>query len=279
MDVIAYDPVVAVERAELFNVELVPLDDLLQRADFVTVHVPLVEANRGLIAARELAMMKPAARLINTARGGIVDEAALYQALKGGRPAAAAFDVFEQEPPGENPLFTLPNFVATPHIAASTAEAQASVAFDVAEEVAAVLAGELPRYAVNAPALPPEELAFLRPFAELTERLANLYLQLEGGRVAVLELDFEGELAEHEVSLLTAAAIKGLLQPFTEDRINPVNARLVAGARGLKLVERRSPKSGSYPNLVRVRVGGVAAAGTVLMGEPRVVQLDAFRVD
>src|SRR5207249_1121120 len=122
MDVIAYDPVVAVERAELFNVELVPLDDLLQRADFVTIHVPLVEANRGLIAARELAMMKPAARLINTARGGIVDEAALYQALKGGRPAAAAFDVFEQEPPGENPLFTLPNFVATPHIAGSTAE-------------------------------------------------------------------------------------------------------------------------------------------------------------
>src|SRR5947209_14820885 len=223
MDVIAYDPVVAVERAELFNVELVPLDDLLARADFVTVHVPLVEANRGLIAARELAMMKPAARLINTARGGIVDEAALYQALKAGRPAAAAFDVFEQEPPGENPLFTLPNFVATPHIAASTAEAQASVAFDVAEEVAAVLAGELPRYAVNAPALPPEELAFLRPFADLTERLASLYLQVQGGRVSVVELDCEGELAEHDVNLLVAAAITGLLQPFTEDRINAVN--------------------------------------------------------
>jgi len=168
MDVIAFDPVVSVERAELFNVQLVTLDELLGRADFVTVHVPLVEANRGLIGSRELALMKPSARLVNTARGGIVDEAALYQALKAGRPAAAASDVFEQEPPGENPLFTLPNFIATPHIAASTVEAQASVAFDVAEEVAAVLAGDLPRYAVNAPALPPEELAYLRPFADLT---------------------------------------------------------------------------------------------------------------
>ena len=134
--------------------------------------------------------MKPGARLINTARGGIVDEAALYQALKAARPAAAAVDVFEQEPPGENPLFTLPNFIATPHIAASTVEAQASVAFDVAEEVAAVLAGELPRYAVNAPALPPEEMAFLRPFADLTERLASLYVQLQGGRIPALELEY-----------------------------------------------------------------------------------------
>ena len=279
MDVIAYDPVVAVERAELFNVELVPLDDLLQRADFVTIHVPLVEANRGLIAARELAMMKPAARLINTARGGIVDEAALYQALKGGHPAAAAFDVFEQEPPGENPLFTLPNFVATPHIAASTAEAQASVAFDVAEEVAAVLAGELPRYAVNAPALPPEELAYLRPFAHLMERLASLHSQLFGGRAGVIELDFEGQLAQHDTNLLVAAAIKGVMQNFTEDRINAVNARLIASARGMKIVERKAAARGSYTSLITVRMHGHELSGTVLMEEPRVVRIDSFRVD
>src|SRR5690348_6050458 len=170
MDVVAYDPVVSVERAELFNVELVSLHDLLAQADFVTVHVPLVDSNRNLIGAPELALMKPTARLINTARGGIVDEAALLEALKAGRLAAAASDVFEKEPPGENPLLALPNFIGTPHIGASTAEAQVSVALDVAEEVAAVLAGDLPRFAVNAPALPPEELAFLRPFADLTER-------------------------------------------------------------------------------------------------------------
>jgi D-3-phosphoglycerate dehydrogenase len=279
MEVIAYDPAVPEERAEQFNVRLVSLEELLRRSDFISVHAPLVEKTRGLIGRAQLQLVKPTARLVNAARGGIVDEAALYEALHDGRLAAAAADVFADEPPGENPLLTLANFIATPHIAASTAEAQTSVAFDVAEEVAAVLAGELPRYAVNAPALPPEELAFLRPFADLTERLAALYVQLEGGRVSALELDCEGELTDHDLTLLTAAAVKGLLQTYTEDRINPVNARLIAGARGLRLVERRSPRSGSYANLVRLQVAGFKAAGTVLMGEPRVLQLGAFRID
>ena len=279
MDVIAYDPVVSVERAELFNVELVSLDDLLERADFITVHVPLVDSNRNLIGARELARMKPTARVINTARGGIVDETALADALEGGRLTAAASDVFVSEPPGDNRLLHLPNFVATPHIGASTAEAQVSVAFDVAEEVAAVLAGDLPRFAVNAPALPPEELAYLRPFAELTERLAALHGQLFGGRVSAIELDFEGELAEHDISLLTASAIKGLLQPFTEERINAVNAKLIASNRGIKLVERRSRSHSSYASLVTVRILEHEIAGTLLMGEPRAVRIDSFRVD
>ena len=279
MEVVAYDPVVSVERAELFNVELVALNELLGRSDFITVHVPLVEANRHLIGARELAMLKPTARLINTARGGIVDEAALCEALESGRLAAAAADVFEHEPAGESPLFRLPNFIATPHIAASTIEAQASVAFDVAEEVAAVLAGDLPRYAVNAPALPPEELAYLRPFALLTERLASLHSQMFGGRVDAIELECEGELAEHDVNLLVAAAIRGVLQPFTEDRINAVNARLIASGRGVKLIERRSPAHGSYASLVTLRMHGHELAGTVLMGEPRAVRIDSFRVD
>jgi D-3-phosphoglycerate dehydrogenase / 2-oxoglutarate reductase len=280
MEVVAYDPVVSIERAELFNVELVSLNDLLERADFVTVHVPLVDANRNLLGAPELALMKPTGRLINAARGGIVDEAALYEALRAGRLAAAASDVFVTEPPGsDHPLLTLSNFVATPHIGASTVEAQVSVAFDVAEEVAAVLAGDLPRFAVNAPALPPEELAYLRPFAVLTERLAALHVQLFGGRVSSIELDFEGELAEHDVNLLVASAIKGVLQPFTEDRINSVNARLIASSRGVKLVERRSPGHGSYASLVTIRMGGHELAGTVLMGELRAVRIDSFRVD
>jgi D-3-phosphoglycerate dehydrogenase len=279
MDVIAYDPVVSVERAELFNVELVSLDELLERADFITVHVPLVDSNRNLIGARELARMKPTARLINTARGGVVDEEALADALEAGRLTAAASDVFVTEPPGDNRLLRLANFVATPHIGASTTEAQVSVAFDVAEEVAAVLAGDLPRFAVNAPALPPEELAYLRPFADLTERLAALHGQLFGGRVSAIELDFEGELADHDVNLLTASALKGLLQPFTEERINAVNARLTASNRGIKLVERRSRAHSSYASLVTVRVADHEIAGTVLMDEPRVVRIDLFRVD
>jgi len=279
MDVIAFDPVVSVERAELFNVALVSLHELLEQADFITVHVPLVDSNRNLIGAPELARMKPSARLINTARGGIVDEAALHTALSSGRLAAAAADVFETEPPGENPLLALPNFIATPHIAASTVEAQVSVAFDVAEEVAAVLAGDLPRFAVNAPALPPEELAYLRPFAALTERLAALHAQLFGGRVSAIELDFEGEVADHDTNLLVAAAIKGVLQPYTEERINAVNARLFAGNRGIKLVERRTRAHSSYASLVTVRMQEHEIAGTVLMGELRAVRIDSFRVD
>ena len=279
MDVIAYDPVVSVERAELFNVALVSLNDLLERADFVTVHVPLVDSNRNLIGAPQLALMKPTARLINTARGGIVDELALCEALQAGRLTAAAADVFANEPPGDNPLLMLPNFIATPHIGASTLEAQVSVAFDVAEEVAAVLAGDLPRFAVNAPALPPEELAYLRPFAQLTERLAGLHAQLFEGRVSTIELDFEGELAEHDVNLLVAAAIKGVVQPFTEERINAVNARLIAANRGIRLVERRSRPHSSYASLVTVRMVDHEIAGTLLMGEPRAVRIDSFRVD
>ncbi len=279
MDVIAFDPVVSTERAELFNVALVGLDQLLEQADFVTVHVPLVDSNRNLIGPAELARMKSTARLVNTARGGIVDEAALHAALKSGRLAAAAADVFASEPPGESPLLALPNFVATPHIAASTAEAQVSVAFDVAEEVAAVPAGDLPRFAVNAPALPPEELAYLRPFAALTERLAGLHAQLFGGRVSAIEFDFEGEVAEHDLNLLVAAAIKGVLQPYTEERINAVNARLIAGSRGIKLVERRSRSHSSYASLVTVRMQDHEIAGTLLMGEPRAVRIDSFRVD
>ena len=279
MDVIAFDPAVPEERAEQFNVELVSLEDLLRRSDFVSIHAPLVEKTRNLIGSAQLAQMKPSARLVNAARGGIVDEDALAIALAAGTLAAAASDVFLNEPLGDSPLLKLPNFVATPHIAASTAEAQTSVAFDVAEEVAAVLAGELPRYAVNAPAMAPEELAFLRPFALLAERMASLHVQLMGGRVAALELEFEGDIAEHDISFVTAGAIKGLLAPFTEERINPVNARLVAAGRGLKLVERRSPIAGLYPNTVTVRADGQEISGTVLLDGPRITRVAPFRLD
>jgi D-3-phosphoglycerate dehydrogenase len=280
MEVIAYDPAVPRERAEQFNVELVSLEELVARSHFLSVHAPLVEGTRNLIDARVLGLARPGARLINAARGGIVDEAALYAALAEGRLAGAAADVFTKEPLGQSPLLELPNFIATPHIAASTVEAQTSVAEDVADEVLAVLQGELPRYAVNAPALPPEELAFLRPFATLAEQLASLHVQLEGGRVSQLEIEFQGELAERDVSLVTAAAVKGLLQPFTENRINAVNARLVAAGRGLRLVERRTPRHREgYPTGLLLSAGGSELEGTVLFGEPHLTRVGSFRVN
>ncbi len=280
MEVIAYDPAVPADRAEAFNVELVELEELLRRSDFVSVHAPLLDSTRNLLDADRLALMKPSARLVNAARGGIVDEAALHEALAAGRLAAAACDVFEKEPVDPaNPLLQLPNFIATPHVAASTVEAQTSVAFDVAEEVLAVLRGELPRYAVNAPSLSPEELAFVRPYAELAERMASLHLQLVGERVSSVELEFDGELAERDVSLVTAWAIRGLVQPFTEDRINAVNARLIAANRGLTLTERRNPRPAGYPSSLVIRVDGQEMEGTVLLGEPRITRVGPFRVD
>jgi len=280
MEVIAFDPAIAPERAEQFNVELVGLEDLFRRSDFITIHAPLVEGTRNLIDARVLALARPGARLVNAARGGIVDEAALYSALVDGTLAGAASDVFLQEPIGESPLLSLPNFIATPHIAASTAEAQASVAFDVAEEVLAVLRGELPRYAVNAPSLPPEEMAFLRPWATLAERLASLHVQLVSERVGQLEIEYQGELADHDAALVTAAAIRGICQPFTEERINAVNARLVARHRGLRLTERRAPAAGSAdPNRLTLRVDGHEIEGTVLAGEPRLTRIGPYRMD
>jgi D-3-phosphoglycerate dehydrogenase len=278
MEVIAYDPAVPAERAEQFNVELVGLDELFRRSHFVTIHAPLVDGTRNLVDARVLGLARPGARLVNAARGGIVDEAALYRALVDGPLAGAAADVFLNEPIGEHPLLTLPNFIATPHIAASTVEAQASVAFDVAEEVLAVLRGELPRHAVNAPSLPPEEMALLRPYAVLAERLASLHVQLEGARLTELEIEYGGELAEHDVSVVTAAAVRGVCQPFTEDRINAVNARLVARNRGLRLVERRIPASGRGERLT-LRADGVELGGTVVSGEPRLTRLGPYRMD
>jgi D-3-phosphoglycerate dehydrogenase / 2-oxoglutarate reductase len=280
MDLIAFDPAVPRERAEQLGVDLVSLEDLFRRADFISIHAPLVEGTRNLIDASVLALAKPGARLINTSRGGIVDEAALYRALAAGGLAGAASDVFLNEPVGENPLLGLPNFIATPHIAASTIEAQASVAFDVSEEVLAVLRGELPRYAVNAPSLPPEEMAFLRPFAILAERLASLHVQLRDARVSQLEIDYHGELAERDVSLVTASAIQGIFQPFTEERINAVNARLVARNRRLKLVERRIPAAGGgYANRLTLRTDGHEIEGAVLAGEPRLIRVGSFSMD
>jgi D-3-phosphoglycerate dehydrogenase / 2-oxoglutarate reductase len=280
MDVIAFDPVVPPERAEQFNVELVSLEELFRRSDFVSVHAPLVDATRNLVGEPLLRLARQGLRLVNAARGGIVDEQALYTALNEGRLAGAAADVFEREPLGESPLLGLPTFIATPHIAASTVEAQKSVAADVAEEVLAVLNGEPARYAINAPALSAEELAFQRPFITLTERLASLHVQLQGGRISQVELEYEGGLAERDPALLTAAAIKGLVQPFVADRITPVNARLVASARGLQVIERRTLLSRSgYPSGVTLRVNGSELAGTVLFDGPRVTRIDGFRLD
>ena len=288
MTVIAHDPFVSEDRARQVGVQLSGLDDLLRRADFVSVHAPLTSSTAGLLDADMLARLQPTARLINCARGGIVDEHALAAALTAGRLAGAAVDVFAAEPPHRSPLLTAPNVVLTPHLGASTQEAQRGVALDIAEQTLAALRGEYVAGAVNAPFILPDALALLQPYLDLAERLGSFLRQVvgavPGGRVDEVEVTLSGLLAEHESAPLTAAALKGLIDPITDERVNIVNARHVARGRGLRVRERKeSTIASNYANLIELRVHSGATthlvAGTILNDVPRIVRIDDFDID
>ena len=283
MRLVAYDPYAPLEQAARLGVEMVPLERLLAEADFVTIHVPANERTRGLIDGARLALMKPTACLVNAARGGILDEAALERALAEGRLAGAALDVFSQEPPGQSALVTSPRVVATPHLAASTGEAQRSCALEAAEQVLAVLAGQPPRYPVNAPSLSAEELAVVGPYIELARRLGSFYGQMAGDSLRRLELVYAGETAEHSPALLRAAALEGLLRLVVEEPVNLVNAEAVASGRGMAIAERREPEAESYTNLLTIRAltsaGERSVTGSVVRGRPHAVCVDGFWLD
>ncbi|MDR7586444.1 MAG: phosphoglycerate dehydrogenase [Armatimonadota bacterium] len=284
MHVIAHDPYLPAEVAARLGVPLVPLDEPLARSDVVTLHVPLTEATRGMLGREAIARMKPGARLINAARGGLVDEEALLDALDRGHLAGAALDVFTQEPPRNPRLTAHPRVVLTPHLGASTAEAQAAVAVDVARQVVAVLQGGLAEHAVNAPIVPPEAAAALAPFADLADRLGRFRGGVHGGRLGRVRLVYGGELAELPTAPLQAAVLRGLLGPITEERVNLANAPLVARRWGLEIVEERRPdERDPWPALLGVEVAAEdqrrAVAGTVIRGEPHVVRVDEYWVD
>lgn len=284
MQVIAHDPYVPQDYAKQLGVRLVPLDLLLTAADYISLHTPLTEATQGMIGRSQLALCKPTAYLINAARGELVDEEALAEALENGRLAGAALDVFAHEPPGESPLLKSERVVATPHLGALTREAQVSVALDVAEQVLAVLHGKPARYAVNMPVAEPEALGRLAPYLDLAERLARLCAQLAAGQLEAVEITYWGEVAEQDTRPLRAAVIKGLLEPVTEERINLVNAHLVARARGLRISEQNSGEHlESYAGLIDLRLrtdqGMEEMAGTVIRREPHVVRVGEYWLD
>jgi D-3-phosphoglycerate dehydrogenase len=283
MHVIAADPVVSEERATQLNVRTRTVDQVLAEADFVTLHLPLTSQTRHLINARSLAQAKPGLRLINVARGGVVDEHALWEALRDGRVAGAALDVFEQEPPGENPLLTHPQVITTPHLGASTEEAQISVAVEVADQVLAVLDGGLPRFALNAPVLVPEEMAFLRPYLGVAEGIGRFFAQVARLPATRLQVDYQGEIAGYDCSILTASVLTAFLSRFSEDRVNPVNARTVAAAHGITVVEQRNTRSSEFSNLITLQASGEhgsnRVAATLLLNEPHIVYFDDFRID
>ena len=283
MHVIAHDPFVTEERAAMLAVDLVSMEDLLARSDFISVHTTLTTTTRGLIGEAEIAQMKAGVRLINTARGGIIEEEALVEAIDAGRVAGAAVDVFSKEPPEDSALLHRDRIIVTPHLGASTAEAQERVAVDVAEEIIAVLKGESARYAVNAPMIPPETLAVLSPYMAAATMAGSVATQLNLGQVGDIEIEYYGEIAEHDVSPLKSAVIKGLLQPITTDVVNMVNANHIAQTRGLRISERRLTSHEIYANLVQVRLqtseGEIVVGASVEHGMPHITEVNGMEVD
>ncbi len=253
MKIVGYDPFLNESAAEKLGIELAEVDDICQRADIITVHTPLNKDTKGLIDARRIGLMKKGVMLVNCARGGIVDEAALLEGLLSGKIGGAAFDVFEQEPlPKDHPFRSLPNMVITPHLAASTTEAQEKVTRDVARQIVEVLEGGMIRNAVNAPSLDPHELERLKPVLALAEKLGKFIAQYAPNPVTKLEILFSGTASEYPSAPLATAVVKGYLSPFGEVTVNFVNARYLAKSRGIEIVESKSSDSYDYAGLITV---------------------------
>jgi D-3-phosphoglycerate dehydrogenase / 2-oxoglutarate reductase len=283
MTVIGSDPFVTQEQAASFGVELVSFDDLVRRSDAITVHVPKTKATSGLINAKVIDRMKPGVLLLNVARGGIIDEADLAQALRDGKVAGAGIDVYNTEPPTGSPLLDAPNTLLTPHLGASTAEAQVAVAEEVAEQILDVLDGRSARYAVNAPLLTAETAQAIAPYLPLAETLGRFAAQLARRAPRTLTLEIAGEPAAFDASSLVAAVLRGLLERDTLERVNLVNAATLAKARGITVVERKTPNAGAFASLLTLTAEAddqvVVLAGTVANGEPRLVRLQEHAMD
>jgi D-3-phosphoglycerate dehydrogenase len=284
MDILAYDPYISVERAEKLGVTLTSLEEIYRKADFITLHTPLTKATHHMISTGEFAIMKDGVRIINCARGGLLDEDALYDSLKSGKVAGAALDVFEEEPVVCNPICELPNVIVTPHLGASTQEAQINVAVQVAEQVVNALLGEPLVSAVNVPVIPPETLADVKPFIPLMKTLGSFYTQVYNGQVEAIDILYSGEIANYPVTPLTNSFLIGLLSVILQDTVNYVNASTVAKHRGIKVREIVSKTVENFTNLIMVTVktaeGTQTIAGTLFNKDDiRIVQIGKYRIE
>ncbi len=279
MRIIAHDPFISSDRAEAMNIELVTLDEVAAQADFVTLHVAKTPETIGLIGAEFLAKAKPSLRVINVARGGIVDEQDLADAIADGVVAGAAIDVFADEPTTASPLFGLDSVVVTPHLGASTREAQDKAGDTIADMVQLALAGEFVPFAVNVDADEANET--LRPFLPLAEQLGRLFASLVGGSPDVLEVSCEGEIAGYDTRIVSLAAMKGFFSASSEEPVTYVNAPQIAHDRGVELRKTTSVVSADYVNLLTLRGGGRRIAGTLVgrHSEQRIVEIDEHTVD
>jgi D-3-phosphoglycerate dehydrogenase len=283
MKVVAFDPFLSPERAVELGVEKVELDELLARADFITLHTPLTDQTRNILSRENLAKTKKGVRIVNCARGGLIDEAALKDGLDSGHIAGAALDVFETEPAKESPLFGTANFISTPHLGASTSEAQVNVAIQVAEQMSDFLLLGGITNAINVPSLSAEEAPRLKPYMALAEELGSLVGQLAHGNIAGLSIETEGAAAELNMKPMVGAVLAGFMRVHS-DTVNMVNAPFLAKERGLDVREVRHDREGDYHTLLRVtaktKAGDRTVAGTLFgNSQPRLVELFGIKVE
>ena len=280
MNVIAYDSMVSEARAERLGVQLMELEPLLKTSDFVTIHVPLNPTTRGLIGHEQFKLMKPTAMLINCARGGIVDEEALYDALNQSLLAGAAVDVFTKEPAEGNILLKSDKVVATPHLAASTVEAEISAGKDIAEQVVTVLRGQPPMSPVNAPMISKEAMLLLGPYLEVGTIIGRVTTQLIAGHLESLTIRYEGDIAREDTDPIKVAVLGGLLEMTTDERINIVNADIITNERGLRVAEEKDATCENYANMVTVQghtsAGSTLVAGSSLRGKTYLTRVDDY---
>jgi D-3-phosphoglycerate dehydrogenase len=283
MKVIGYDPFISAERAKQLQVTLVSLEELFKQSDFITIHTPLNATTKGIITEKEIALMKPSVRIINCARGGLIDEELLAKAITEKKIAGAALDVFSKEPTTESPLFGKDNVIVTPHLGASTAEAQITAARDVAEQIVDVLNGRPARYAVNIPFVASEVFAVLSPFMKTALVAGTLLSQLVEGQIKAIHIKYDGEIANYDTAILKASVLNGLLEAITEEHVNLVNANVVANRRGISVVEEKNATCENYTSLVTLVAtttkGTTTVAATVLRGEPHIVRVNDYWLD
>jgi D-3-phosphoglycerate dehydrogenase / 2-oxoglutarate reductase len=284
MTVLGYDPFLSKDRAEELGVEVATLDKIYKSSDFITIHSPLTPETKGMINARTIKKMKDGVRIINCARGGIVDEKALLAALKSGKVAGAALDVFEKEPPEGNPLLELDNFICTPHLGASTTEAQVNVAVAVAEQIVDYLVNGVVRNAVNVPSVAPDVLPKVQPYLGLAEKLGSFIAQMHETGLNSVTVEYHGEVAELDSTPITTAVLKGILSRVMEEAVNYVNAPFVAKDRGIEVKEVKSSDAGDYPSLIRVSTQSgkkkfMLAGALFVKRDPRIVQIDNYTLE
>lgn len=282
MTVVAYDPFVTQEKAQA--IELVDLDGIWSRSDYITLHTPVNDETRGLIGSAQLAKMKDGVRIINCARGAIIDENAVADAIEAGKIAGAAVDVYPEEPPANRRLIDLPQVVATPHLGASTEEAQINVATDAARQLADALTGRGIRFAINLPAFDAAEAKALEPYCDLAEKMGSVLRQMGDGQLKGVDICYTGDLATANVMPVTRSLIAGLLRPLISENVNLVNAPVLAQERGISVTESRSSATGDFTTTIKVRMntdrGDVDIEGTLFgRRDPRIVSINGYHVE